>query len=256
MAKSKLPFMDNVIIFTTGASGSSVLAGILATQGYYVGDKTAQLDFNTYENEKLVTLDMELLYLSGYRHRDANNLPPPDTEKLQELHNIIDVEKYLEFIQECDANRPWLWKDPRFAFTVHFWKHLMDFKDVRFIIITREFAQAYAGLILKRKVYMRPNQYKKILENYHMSIEKFLRGYTLSPVFRIQFENLLFYPEKTIEELNRFLGTSLSLRDVTSVYKGAMGKRRYSKRHYLLAVAAYIIKKNIYKDVVRFPRSI
>lgn len=69
--------MPSVIILTTGSSGSSVLASVIAREGFWLGTKTAILDFNIYENAELVKLNISLLRKAGYRRRDANDLPPP-----------------------------------------------------------------------------------------------------------------------------------------------------------------------------------
>ena len=56
----------NVIILTTGISGSSVITGLLAKSGLWAGDDTVFKDnitgkYETYENQKLVNLNTSLL---------------------------------------------------------------------------------------------------------------------------------------------------------------------------------------------------
>lgn len=111
--------MDNLVILTTGSSGSSVLAGLIAREGYWVGHKTAHLHFNTFENAGLVNLNITLLRKSGYPGRDANDLPPPDVSRLEALRDTEDLAPYRAFVEECERHRPWLWKDPRLAYTIH-----------------------------------------------------------------------------------------------------------------------------------------
>ena len=60
----------NVIILTTGISGSSVLTGFLAKSGLWIGDETVYKDnitgkYETYENKKLVDLNDELIDEGG-----------------------------------------------------------------------------------------------------------------------------------------------------------------------------------------------
>ncbi len=118
--------IDNLVILTTGSSGSSVLAGLIARQGYWIGRKTAHLHFNTYENADLVALNIALLRKAGYLRRDANDLPPPDVSRLEALRDTEDLATYRAFVEECERHRPWLWKDPRLAYTIHFWHHIVD----------------------------------------------------------------------------------------------------------------------------------
>lgn len=243
------------MIFTTGAAGSSVLTGILARQGFYLGRQTAKLDFDTFENADLVALNMKLLRLSGYLHRDANDLPPPDVQKLEDLAETIDVTRYLQFLEECEAHRPWIWKDPRLTYTIHFWKRLMAFDDVNILVMSREFAQAYAGLILKRRVYMHPGEYRQILNNYHKSLKRFLGQFGGHNVLELTFEEFLLHPSRCIDRMNAHFGTTLSMDDVTTVYRGPLFRKRYSTSDYVRAVLQYTIKKYLFHDVITFPRA-
>ncbi len=247
--------LPNVVIFTTGSSGSSVLAGILARQGFWVGHDTARLEFNTFENADLVKFNIRILNLSGHQHRDANDLPPPSIYKIAQLAATVDPAPYVLFTEECERHRPWLWKDPRLAFTVHFWKQFASFNDVRFLVMLREFRQAYAGMILKRKVYMHPLEYRRILQNYEASYRTFLETQAQDRVLYLTFEDLILEPTKCISKINRFLGTSLSVKDVTAVYRGALCRKRYGRLDYLQAVMRYYIKKYLFRDVIKFPRS-
>jgi hypothetical protein len=58
---------DNLIILTSGISGSSVLTGLVARGGYWTGDVTFQkTGYNTHENLELVELNRKLLAAAGY----------------------------------------------------------------------------------------------------------------------------------------------------------------------------------------------
>ena len=46
----------NVIILTSGMSGSSVLANLISQAGYWLGDETSKAPFETYENKELIDL--------------------------------------------------------------------------------------------------------------------------------------------------------------------------------------------------------
>ena len=57
----------NVIILTSGVSGSSVLTGLIAKAGYWTGDTTAKKEYETYENQELIDLNLRLFKESGFR---------------------------------------------------------------------------------------------------------------------------------------------------------------------------------------------
>ncbi len=245
--------MPNVIILTTGSSGSSVLAGLIAREGFWIGGKTAHLDFNTYENAELVELNISLLRHAGYPRRDANDLPPPDVNRLEALCETQDIGPYRDFVEECHSRQPWLWKDPRLAYTLHFWRHIADLRNVKYILITREFRQAYAGLIHSRKVYMSPEQYEEINLNYLKSIDLFVKQMDGVDMLKLTFEQLIIEPEATLRKINAHLGTSVSLESLKTVYRGTLYRKRYRPWDYVTALAKFHIKKML-GDVVRFPR--
>ena len=59
--------MHNTIILTSGLTGSSVLAGLLASGGYWPGDRTyKKKDYDTFENEDLTRLNHGLLQPSSF----------------------------------------------------------------------------------------------------------------------------------------------------------------------------------------------
>ena len=245
--------LSNLIIFTTGSSGSSVLAGLIAKQGYWIGDETKKLSFNTYENAELVDLNMRLLAESGFKKRDCNDLPPPSIDAIGRLAARIDPAPFQTFLGKCENHRPWLWKDPRLAFTIHFWDKLSDFKGVKFIFIERDPTQSYSGLILKRKVPMSFKELMKINRNYKRGIDKFLKKGNL-PLFQTSFEQLLCSPELTLQRINKYLGTQIIMENLMSIYKGPLYRLRYSRFDYIKARLGYLVYRYIRSDYIKFPR--
>ena len=245
--------LPNLIIFTTGSSGSSVLAGLIASQGLWLGEDTRKLYFDTYENTELVDLNMRLLAESGLKKRDCNDLPPPSIGAISRLATKIDLTPFQTFLEKCENHQPWLWKDPRLAFTIHFWDKIFDFKGVKFVFIERDPTQSYFGLILKRKVPMSFKELMEINRNYKRGIDKFLKRENL-PLFQTSFEQLLCSPELTLQRINKYLGTQIIMEDLMSIYKGSLYRLRYSRFDYIKARIAYLFYRYIRRDYIKFPR--
>ena len=55
----------NVIILTSGITGSSVLAGLLSQSGFWTGDKTYKKEYDTYENTELINCNLQMLREAG-----------------------------------------------------------------------------------------------------------------------------------------------------------------------------------------------
>lgn len=248
-----MTYPDNMIVLTTGASGSSVLAGLLSSQGYWLGEETKKLRFNTYENARLVDLNMELLSLSGYSHRDGNDIPPPDVEAIERLQTEIDTTRFDRFMETCSRNSPWLWKDPRLSYTIHFWKKYETVRAADYVFIGRDSRQSYAGLLLSRKVPLSPAEHDLMNRNYTVSIDRFVDGYQI-PVHNCLFEDMILEPENFLQDLNRRFELGLGMEDLLAVYKGALYRKRYSGIDCIRARIAYWAYRYLRGDHIRFPR--
>lgn len=244
----------NLIVLTTGSSGSSVLTGLIAKQGFWLGEKTKKLNFDTYENAELVDLNIKILELSGFKRRDCNDMPAPSIERISELINEVDPTPFLKFLKKCKKNQPWLWKDPRLAYTIHFWAQFKDIKNADYLFIDRDPKQSYAGLILSRKVPMSYQEQIIMNQNYKKSCDSCLEKYGLS-IYRCLFEDLILEPEEFIQNLNNEFGFNISIHDLTEVYKGNLYTKRYNRWSLLKAKIQYLLYKHIKKDYIRFPRS-
>jgi hypothetical protein len=243
----------DVIIFTSGSSGSSVLAGTLGQKGYWLGDETKKLRFDTYENARLVDLNKELLRATGFKRHDCNDIPPPSIEKIRELYFKSNVKKYVDFVGQCNENRPWLWKDPRLSYTIHFWDRLIDLNNIDIVFIERDPYQSYAGLLLSRKVPMSFSQHNLMNSNYVSSFMTFIHNNQLK-YFHLIFEDLLLHPERCLSELGAYLGIELHRSDLENVYKGSLSKTRWRYHDFFRAYMTYFGYKYLRKDVVQFPR--
>ena len=243
----------NVLILTTGSSGSSVLAGLLASKGFWVGHETKKLKFDTYENSRLVDLNMAILRASGFRRRDCNDIPPPDRSKIEQSALEVELRPYTSFLEECRQYEPWLWKDPRLAYTGHFWQGITDFKNCLALIISRQHRQSYSGLLLDRDVPMSSRQLKEINDNYIKNITIFLKKTGL-PFWELQFEELIVSPESSCDRMSDFLGIDISIDDLKKVYKGRLYKTRYRFWSFHMAHIKYLMHRLILRDHVRFPR--
>ncbi|MFX0195821.1 MAG: hypothetical protein ACFFCW_06845 [Candidatus Hodarchaeota archaeon] len=243
----------NIIILTTGASGSSVLTGLISTQGYWLGEETKKIDFETYENAELVDLNIRILYASGFKRSDCNDLPPPSIAAIEKLSQSINLRPFLDFLERCKNHQPWVWKDPRLSFTIHFWAQLTDLSACRFIFIDRDPYQSYAGLILSRRVPMSFKDQIQINRNYTKSCNQFFKDRGLRP-FKCTFEDLILDPENLLQKLNSFLELQIDLDHLKSIYDGRLFMKRYSKLDFIEAKLIYLFFRYARQDYIRFPR--
>lgn len=237
----------NVVVFG-GASGSSVLAALIARGGHWLGNETKQVTYNTYENSELVELDKRILRGCGlvwkmgrFRHDSGQTRPerpeqvaPPSIERLEGLADRVDLDEFRSFIDRCDEREPWLWKDPRLSYTIFFWARLFDPARCRFVLMTRDTKQAWTGLILRGGENLAFDSFQSMLATNIGSVRRFGDRAGV-PIHELTFEALILEPESTIRGLNEFLDLDLSLADLQAVYRGSLGRKRWSQVDFLKA---------------------
>src|SRR5438105_1658760 len=136
--------MRNLIILTSGLTGSSVLTGLISRAGYWTGDSTQQKpDYNTFENHELVKLNLNLLELAALKSSYHTHFSQRAVDHIASLLSRIDLEPYRSFIRKCNDHSPWVWKDPRLWMTIRFWKNLIDVDNCSFILLTRGYFQCW-----------------------------------------------------------------------------------------------------------------
>jgi len=210
----------NVIILTSGLSGSSVLTGLIARAGYWPGETTFRKQhyeiYETYENQRLIDLNRQLFQGAGYTGNYQVEFSAPAMQEIAALEGKIDCREYRSFLQECDAHRPWIWKDPRLWLTIRFWKKFLDYSHCQFLLLTRGAMQSWVSATLRRQIMT--YRYSKTYEGeIRQSITEFLDGERL-PYLHVEYERLICRPDDTIAELNHYLGTELKVVDLSKVY--------------------------------------
>lgn len=230
----------NVVILTSGLSGSSVLTGLISRAGYWTGDSThKKQDYDTYENTELIDLNLKLLNEATYKGNYLLEFSQEIIDRVKVLHDRIDLQVYSLFIRKCNSHRPWVWKDPRLWLTVRFWKNLLDLNDCRFVLLTRSPMQSWISQTLRRQI--TTYRYSKVYEeNIKRSIVEFLQENRLSYI-SMSYESLILRPVETIDALNQLLGTHLAIEDLKNVYKRPLYMSpRSSFVNYIKAVLIYV----------------
>lgn len=230
----------NVVILTSGLSGSSVLTGLIARAGYWMGDSTfKKSDYDTFENRGLIELNLRLFQEAGYKGNYLLEFSQDAMRNISGLAGRIDERPFREFIAMCDRNQPWIWKDPRLWLTIRFWKHLMDLEACSFIVLTRGLMQSWISSTLRRQI----TSYR-YARRYETSIQKsaleFLNENGI-PHLDVTYEGLIQQPAETIERLNRYLDIELEVEDLKAVYHKPLYKSpRSSLAKHMKAMLIYV----------------
>jgi hypothetical protein len=230
----------NAIILTSGLSGSSVLTALIARAGYWVGDETfTKEEYATFENAKLIELNVKLFKEVGYEGNYLTEFAPKAVTAIESLYSKMDVAEYRDFVAECNASSPWIWKDPRLWMTIRFWRRFLPLEDCRFILLTRSSLQIWISAMLRRQIttYRYHRRYEGLIAD---CVRSFLREQN-QPCLHVTYENLIARPADVIAQLNAHLGTNLTVDDLRAVYNKPLYRSpRNSGLKHLKAMLIYV----------------
>lgn len=237
----------NLIILTHGWTGSSVFTGLISKAGYWFGDDTLQKpDYNTYENIELVELNNRMLKELSYEgDREHEIITDELIDALTRKADTIDLTPYKEFVERCHEHKPWIWKDPRLAYTIHIWARFLPLKETSFIVLTRDIEQLWISCNLRRHI-----QSREFTEKYNTGLTNSLKSFLTEnqlEFLEFEFEDLQLTPEDTIEKLNKYLDVNLTMDDLRSIYKFPLYKKTKGFKEKLTAWLIYL-KNYRYRD--------
>jgi len=229
--------MSNVIILTSGLSGSSVLSNLISQAGYWVGDDTCKKkDYDTYENAKLVSLNQQLIELSGYRGSYTQGYDTVAIDRIKALD--IDTAPYQAFIKDCENHSPWIWKDPRLWVTFDFWAPLLKEADIKVVFLDRGMLQRWISVNIRRQIqsYAYTKYYTSSINN---KIKDVIQRNDIDSC-DINFDDLLLTPEKVLETLSQFLNINLDIDDLSRVYNKRLYKKARGWGDLVLAILIFV----------------
>ncbi len=233
----------NIVVLTSGLSGSSVITALIARAGYSTGESTYHKpDYDTCENERLVSLNERLLEFADYGNKYSERVLGEKLELIKSLASNtsceLDLAPYRGFVDSLRNQQPWLWKDPRLWATFPFWLHLLENQPIKLVFVDRSMPQRWISEILRRNI-----QSYAYLKDYNKQIKSIILDIAEKnhlPLFEMEFDELILKPAHSIEKLNQFLGSSLEVSDLHQIYHLPLNTRPRGWRDFALALLIYI----------------
>lgn len=231
--------MKNIIILTSGLSGSSVITNLISQIGYWTGDSTCKkIDYNTHENSQLVYLNEQLLKQISYETEYSSVIRADKFLLAEKLYGELDLTPFKAFINECNQAGAWLWKDPRLWVTMPFWIQLLDKKDFQVIFVDRSISQRWISELLRRNIqsYGYCSQYNRHIEEL---IKQFIEKHHLQSC-NVLFDDLIERPDSTLLKINQLLGSDLNVDSLKAVYNKPLYQKPRGIKDLLLAIMIYL----------------
>lgn len=228
----------NVMILTSGLSGSSVVSNLISRAGYWSGDQTyKKKDYDTHENEQLVILNETILEQIGYKGRYTREIDYAAVQKIQGVDEFDNHSKYVEFVKACNQYSPWIWKDPRLWVTVPYWDRILG-DNIKYIHLDRSLFQRWISVNLRRQI-QTFSYLKRYSNGINQIISSFLQQQDKDSLF-LNYDDLIMEPEVTLQKINEYLDCQLTLDDLKAVYKYPLYKKNRGFIDFMKAVSVYL----------------
>jgi hypothetical protein len=207
--------------------------------GYWPGDSTLKKkDYDTKENAELVDLNRKILSSVGFDGNRKSDFRPEDADFVRQNADKLDPEPFSAFVEKCNRNQPWVWKDPRLTLTIRWWRQFLDLSEVVFPIIYRDTIQGWTSAALRYSIRSPVQSYK-----YRQGIRRYLVDFTESEnadYLEVLYEDLIQRPEQTIERLNHLASSDLTASDFYSIFRGTPGRRQHGAKDIIRATLLYL----------------
>ena len=136
---------SNVIVVGMARSGTSLTASIFAKQGYFVSEEPDKElkgpdKFNPsgyWELENLVEANASLLRTAGFNGHNTWTSEEITSDQAEAIGSISPRQEDIDFVQFFESKQPWVWKDPRFCYTLIYWWPLLNPETTKVLLVTR-----------------------------------------------------------------------------------------------------------------------
>ena len=240
----------NAIVIGMPRSGTSLAASVFARKGYFVADDEAsELDpgddhnpFGYWEATRLVERNVAILAAAGFPHHNTWLYEAISDEQARRIAELEPAEEDRQLVAGYNQSQPWMWKDPRFCYTLSYWWKLMDPAQTGVLLIRREPEAIYNSFLRRswrkgseadrRDVFSR-------VDHHIAAAERAIQEGRI-PHLAVRYQDYLEKPGMVAERVGTLFGMQLSVADLNvraelnhSSAKGRIGASFYRLKKHL-----------------------
>ncbi len=244
----------NALILGMPRSGTSLTAGVLARQGYYVGRSRLSAiqngddhnPFGYFEADDVVERNLEIFRQVGFHFQNTWRFDLPECAA-RTIWDLKPTDSDRRFVTGYHQRAPWLWKDQRLCWTLPYWWQLMDPADTGVLLIRRDPEDIYRsfrriGWCSREKA---AKQRLRWLADRHLrAAEDAIRRLSI-PFVEIDYEAYFKAPEKVAGRIGRFFGLELGPEDLNIRHELNHSRLRGRASTLLRIVAKKLPRKQV-----------
>jgi hypothetical protein len=214
----------NVIVVGMARSGTSLTASIFARKGYFVaedpGEQLQAADRNNpggfWELEDLKEANAGLFAAVGFPHHNTWTSGEIQAQQAEAIGKLEHLDEHKGMVEYYEGKQPWLWKDPRFCYTLGYWWPLMNPETTGVLLVTRNPSEIRRSL-LRANWGDAPSgdktAYLKRIEDHIDFVRRTIKVLDI-PHVEIDYGDYSDKSQETAEKLGRFFGIELSPDDL------------------------------------------
>lgn len=205
----------NAIILGMARSGTSLTASVFVRHGYFSGDDFRPADHlnprGYWESESLVQRNSKLLMDTGFTRDNSWIYHAMTDEQIRRVQAAKLGDDERSFLRHFDEHAPWVWKDPRFCYTLRAWWPLLDPATTGVLLIERDPRATYESFVRAgwRKGSRQDEVELAARTAAHIASAKRTIADLGIPALMMRYEDFRDAPESTATRIGDFFGFEL-----------------------------------------------
>jgi hypothetical protein len=212
----------SAIIVGLPRSGTSLTAAIFVKKNYRTPSDLLPTNeanpFGYWEAESLNDNNAAVLAAAGFPFHNTwmfDRIQPAHARKIFELSPLPEHKRYL---QAFEQHRPWVWKDPRFCYTLAYWWPMMNPKTTGVVLVRRTKAAIYRSfdrLDWRRPIAAGKDDFYARIDDHLGAAMDAIRTFDI-PHLEIDYDEFLDAPERLADRISGFFGISVTAADLNA----------------------------------------
>jgi len=197
---------------------------MFAKKGYFVADNPdSELEgpnkFNPggyWEPAKLVDSNVEILRAVGFEDHNTwtRNKIRPDQEKA--IYTLQTRDTHAALLNLYQDNQPWVWKDPRFCYTLGYWWPLVNPETTGVLLLIRnpkEILRSFMRIKWRKDVAQDKDEFVRRINGHIDAARACIKRLDI-PHIEIDYSDYSSRPTETAEKIGQFFSINLTANDL------------------------------------------
>jgi hypothetical protein len=210
----------NAIIVGMARSGTSLTASIFANRGYFVADDPVTDLQNAgsrnpsgyWEPRKLIEANVDILRSVGFEQHNTWIADQITHDQADAIYSVRQKIEHKRLLSQYMSNQPWVWKDPRFCYTLCYWWPLVDPKATGVLLITRdpdEILRSFSRIKWRDSSSDNEDRLLRIVQCHIDAARSCIKRFDI-PHIEIDYSDYANKPEEVAERISNFFEIELS----------------------------------------------